>query len=217
MYFVNSYIKSVTTNYYANIPMEYYSVVTHAHGEWQIPMFPLPVYVQSFDGNAQVTLTFPNSRLRDNVYTFDVVNSRFVGAAPVFEPSLQTSTPVSGAAPPRFPDLSGMIYCWHLPSNHKLLLQGPLKDLDLVTAVVAAVVTVLEGRIILSSTGVSGVIVTPVTPAQLLPLLAEQHLLLPQATLDQDAGLTPASSETVRLVQPIFTLYCRLQLIIKTA
>ena len=98
-----------------------------------------------------------------------------------------------------------------------LLLQGPLKDLDSVTVAVAAAVTVLEGKIILSSTGVSGAIVTLVTPAQLLPLLAEPRLLLPRATLDRGAGLTPASSETVYLVQPNFTLYCRLQLIIKTA
>ena len=121
---VNPYIKSVATKYYASVPMEYYSVVTHAHGEWQIPMFPFPVYVQSFDGTAQVTLTFPNSRLRDHVYTFDVANSRFVGAAPVFDPSLQTSTPVSGAAPPRFPDLSGMMYYWLLPSNHEFVVAG---------------------------------------------------------------------------------------------
>ena len=214
---VNPFIKSVTTKHYVNIPMEYYSVTTHAHGEWQIPMFPLPVYVQSFDGAAQVTLIFPNSRLRDHVYTFDVANSRFVGASPVFEPSLQTSTPVSGAAPPRFPDLSGVMCYWHLPSNHELLFQDPLKDSDLVTVVAAAVVIVQEGRTILSSIGVSGAIMTPVTPARLLPLLAEQHLLLPRVILDRVAGLTPASSETVYQVQPILTLCCRLQLIIKTA
>ena len=121
---VNSFIKSVVTKYYDNIAVEYYSVATHAHGEWKIPMFPHPVYVNSFDGATQLTLTFPNSRLRDRIYTFDVTTSHFVGAAPSFEPAMQTSTPLSGAAPPRFPDLSGVFYWRLLPSNHDDYILG---------------------------------------------------------------------------------------------